>query len=124
MKGYSKHFIFALFAGTLLSACGNSGANYTPINDGPTTIGFQSDLAACQRLAKNQKQLNQEAYGAAAIGAAAGALLSAVSDDDDLAGNTLGGAAILGGTVAAENVDKKEEIVINCMKGRGHAVVG
>ncbi|SCM67674.1 hypothetical protein SAMN05421764_101421 [Donghicola eburneus] len=124
MEGYSKHFILALFAGTLLSACGDSGANYTPINDGPTTIGFQSDLAACQRLAKNQTQLTQETYGAAAIGAAAGALLSAVADDDDMVGNALGGAAILGGTVAVENQDKKEDIVINCMKGRGHAVVG
>ncbi|MEY8880688.1 glycine zipper family protein [Donghicola sp. XS_ASV15] len=125
MQGFSKHILLAIAGGVLVSACSDGGANYTPIHDGPTQIGFQSDLAACQRLAKNQTHLTQEAYGAAAIGAAAGALLTMAADDEDeIVGNALGGAAILGGTAAVEGKEKREEIVVNCMKGRGHAVVG
>ena len=124
MEGYSKHFIFALFAGTLLSACGNSGANYTPINDGPTTIGFQSDLAACQRLAKNQTQLNRQTMGKAAIGAGIGAALGSADEEGDATGGAIAGALAGGLTGVGDAREKKQSILINCMRGRGHNVVG
>lgn len=116
--------LFALPALALIAACGNSGANYRPILDGAPTAGFQADLAACQSLARSQKQLNREALGAAALGAGAGAVLGKADDD----GTALGGAvagALAGGVATAVNAnEKRQAIVVECLRGRGHRVVG
>lgn len=118
-----KHLIIlpALLA---ISACGESGASYRPIVDGPKTVGFQSDLRSCQSLARNQKQFDRETMTAAAVGAGVGAILGEVDDD----GNALGGAlagAVAGGASGAINADERRQaIVVECMRGRGHRVVG
>ena len=108
----------------LLTACANSGANYTPILDGAPTATFQSDLAACQNLARNQRQFDRETMGAAALGAGAGAVLGEVDDDGDaLAGAIVG--AVAGGAAGAVNAtERREAIVTQCLRGRGHRVVG
>ncbi len=106
------------------AACANSGANYTPILDGPQTPAYRADLAACQNLARNQKQFDQETIGAAALGAGAGAVLGEVDDE----GNALEGAivgALAGGAAGAVNAnEQRQAIVIECLRGRGHRVVG
>lgn len=75
----------------LVAACADSGANYTPILDGPPTVAFQSDLSACQALARDQGQFDQETAAAAVLGAGAGALLGAADDDADAAGGAMVG---------------------------------
>lgn len=114
-------------SGMLLSACADMGADYTPIIDGAPSAGFDADLAACQTLARDQKQLDQETMAAMTLGAGAGAVLGALDDDDEL-GTAIGGAiagALVGGAMsAAENAERREGIVVDCMRGRGHRVVG
>lgn len=107
----------------LMSACSNSGSNYTPIIDGAPQVNFQPDLAACQSLARSQRQFDQETLGATVLGAAAGAALGE-ADNDDALGGALAGALVGGGSAAVTNHDRRQQIVISCMRGRGHAVVG
>lgn len=108
----------------LLTACANSGAKYTPILDGPRTAAFQADLATCQNLARDQRQFDQETAGAAVLGAGAGAVLGAADDDGDALGGAIVGALAGGaaGTVNAKN--RREAIVVECLRGRGYRVVG
>jgi uncharacterized protein YcfJ len=107
-----------------VAACAESGANYQPVLDGPATPVYQSDLAACQTLARDQKQFDQETLGATAMGAGAGAVLGEVDDDGDALGGAVVGA-IAGGAAGAVNAsERRKAIVIECLRGRGHRVVG
>lgn len=107
-----------------IAACSNSGANYQPILDGPKDAAYQSDLASCRALANNQTQLNHEAMGQAAIGAGIGAVLGSADEEGDAVGGAIAGALAGGLSGVSEASDKKQSIVINCMRGRGHNVVG
>lgn len=116
--------IYALTLLILVAACSDSGANVQPILDGPPSAAFSSDLSACRQLARDQKQFDQETAGAAVLGAGIGALLGAADDD----GEALGGAvvgAMAGGLSGAVNAsERREAIVLECLKVRGHKVVG
>lgn len=118
----TTHLILA--GGLLLSACADSGANYTPILDGAPSAAFQSDLGECQDLARDQRQFDQETMAAAVLGAGAGAILGELSDDADALGGAVAGA-VAGGTASAVDVtQRREDIVRECLRGRGHRVVG
>ena len=107
-----------------VAACADSGANYQPVLDGQPTAAFQSDLSDCQTLARNQGQFDQETLGAAVIGAGTGAVLGEVDDEGDALGGAIVGA-LAGGAAGAGNAnERREAIVIECLRGRGHAVVG
>lgn len=108
----------------LVSACAGSGADYTPILDGPPTAAFQTDLSACQALARDQRQFDHETAGAAVLGAGAGALLGAADDDAHAAGGAIAG--VLAGGVAGAVIasERREAIIVECLRGRGHRVVG
>ncbi|MBN8291120.1 glycine zipper family protein [Rhodobacter sp. NTK016B] len=107
-----------------LGACANSGAGYSPVLDGAPTPAYHADLRACQTLARDQRQLDHETMGAALLGAGLGAVLG----DADAGGDALGGAiagAVAGGAASAVDVsDRREAMVIQCLRGRGHRVVG
>jgi len=119
-----KTTCLVLLSTAALAACADSGANYTPILDGRPTAAFQSDLAACQTLARDQRQFDQETAGAAVLGAGAGALLGAADDDADAAGGAIAGA-LAGGVAGAVNAsERREAILVECLRGRGHRVVG
>ena len=119
-----KPVYLTVFLPVLMSACADSGANYTPILDGAPTAGYASDLADCRALARNQRQFDQETAGAAVLGAGAGALLGAADEDGDAAGGAIAGA-LAGGVAGAVNAgERRQAIVIECLRGRGHAVVG
>lgn len=106
-----------------LAACAESGANYIPILDGAPMATYQADLAACQALARNQNQFNQERIAATVLGAGAGAILGEADSDDALGGAVAG--ALAGGVASTVDVkDRRESIVIECLRGRGHRVVG
>ena len=120
-----KHMIITLGAGTLLlSACADSGANYTPILDGPVTRAYQVDLAACQTLARDQRQFDRDTAGAAALGAGAGALLGAADEDGTATGGAVAGALAGGVSGLVDASERRESIVKECLRGRGHRVVG
>lgn len=117
-------FLIVIPAVLAVAACADSGANYQPILDGQPTAAFQSDLAACQTLARNQKQFDQETVGAAVLGAGAGAVLGEVDDEGDALGGAIVGA-LAGGAAGAVNAsERREAIVVECLRGRGHRVVG
>jgi uncharacterized protein YcfJ len=119
-----KPFHLSALLPVLLAACADSGANYTPILDGAPSAAFQSDLSACRALARNQRQFDQETAGAAVLGAGAGALLGAADENGDAVGGAIAGA-FAGGVAGAVNAsERREAIVIECLRGRGHRVVG
>ncbi|MGH1575770.1 glycine zipper family protein [Planktotalea sp.] len=107
-----------------LAACADSGANYQPILDGAPTAAYQSDLAACQSLARNQNQFDQETVGAAVLGAGTGAILGKVDEDGDALGGAIVGALVGGAAGAGNASERRESIVIECLRGRGYRVVG
>lgn len=110
----------AAIAVLFVSAC----ADYTPILDGPESADYQNDLVACQSLAANQEHFNQEALGAAVAG---GLLAAAVADHDGSATaveGLIGGALVAYVMAQIDAVEEKEDIVVACMQGRGHRVVG
>ncbi len=104
-----------------VAACSDSGANYRPILDGAPTPEYEADLAACQALARDQ--FEHETLGATVLGAGAGAVLGE-ADSGDAAGGAIAGA-VAGGVASAVDVsERRHSIVIECLRGRGHRVVG
>lgn len=110
----------------VLTACGETGADYVPVVDGARGVNFESDLRACQTVAQQKPLYNDEAREDALIGAGLGALLALGEGD---AAEAVVAAAAIGGVAGAgagalENHDDRADIVIECMQGRGHNVVG
>jgi uncharacterized protein YcfJ len=120
----TRLFLPALATLALFAACDDTGARYTPILDGAPTEAYRTDLAACQALARNQRQFDQETAAAAVLGAGIGVVLGAVSDEADAAGGAIAGALAGGTSVAVETSERREAIVVECLRGRGHRVVG
>ena len=107
-----------------LSACADMGATYKPILDGAPSASFQTDLQACQSLARAQHSLDQDTAASAAMGGALGAAVAA-HDGGGTALEGLAGGALIGFVQGvSKSKDKREAIVQDCMKGRGHHVVG
>lgn len=124
MRGLKSFSILALFFG--VSACANSGANYKPVIDGPVGASYQNDLAECQALAASGATIDGKTAGSAAIGAGVGAASSVLWNGNS---SELGEAAAVGALAgitssAIEKNAQRESIVKNCVRGRGHNVVG
>lgn len=115
----------SLIVTSLLSGCANTAADYEPLVDGPKDALFYDDLADCKQLAEQREYLNGDTKSEALLGAGIGALAGAVGGDggDILAGAVVGGALSAGGR-AWETRDERKGIVVECMLGRGHRVVG
>lgn len=123
-----------LVAALGLSACANTGADYTPIVDGPYSSSFSTDLDACQKVAEHRSYTNgdvqsEAAFGAVSTGLVTG-LITGIGEGDvgaGIAGALIGGA--IGGVAAGvgqswDTSGERKTIVVSCMKGRGHNVVG
>ncbi len=112
--------------GLVLSGCANTASGYRPIVDGYQDEVYHADLADCQALAKTKRYDNGETKTAALAGAVLGGAVGAIEDDSvegAIAGVLLGGLIGAAGGAADTRTDRKD-IVIRCMDGRGHAVVG
>jgi hypothetical protein len=119
-----KPVFLVLLSSAALTACADSGANTTPILDGQPSAAFHSDLAAYQTLARDQRRFDRDTAGAAVLGAGDGAVLWAAGEDADAAGGAIAGA-LAGGVAAAANAsERREAMVMECLRGRGHPVVG
>jgi len=113
-------------AGLMLNGCANTGSGYRPIVDGYEDDAYHADLADCQSLAKTKGSRDGDTKVSALAGAVVGGAFGAL-EDESLEGALLG--ALLGGLVggagaAAETQEDQKSIVIQCMYGRGHPVVG
>lgn len=126
----SRHLTaIALGVGALtLSACASGGAAYRPIVDGPTDGTYMADLSDCRGVAEKREYVNSDTKTGAAIGAGLGGLIGLADADDanveDFIGGAIVGALFGGGEAALETRDQRKSIVMNCMAGRGHRVVG
>lgn len=108
----------------MLTGCANTSSQYTPIVDGQKNANFERDLAACQQLSEQRGYLNDDTKSNAIVGAALGALAGADGNTGDIIGGTLVGAAVGAGGRAWDTREERKEIIISCMKQRGHKAVG
>lgn len=112
-----------------LAGCGSTGANYRPIVDGPTGYAYSRDLGQCRQVAERKSYVNDDAKLKAVAGAVLGGLIGAASADKGDAGEGAVAGAVVGGLIgtgdgASEAHKDRKKIVIRCMRGRGHNVVG
>lgn len=118
----------SIIGGLALAGCANTGAKYEPIADGPVSVTYAADLESCQQLATDRGYINADTKTNAMIGAGLGALAGIADDDvNDTEGAIAGavvGAIAGGGAGMVETREQRRQIVIDCMKGRGHPVVG
>ncbi len=111
-----------------MTAC--SDTPYEPIVDGRSTPEYQRDLAECRNLSLQRQKDNSVGNEGAIAGAVAGGLIGLL--DGGSVGDVVGGAAIggafgkLSGDSEAEETleGQRNQIVFNCLRGRGHKVVG
>ena len=122
--GMKKRHFLGLCPFATLFACADIGASYQPIVDGPPSAFFQSDLQACQSLARKQHQLDHDTMGSAVAGGLVGAAIAAHVEGGTALEGLVGGALVGLVSGASKSKQKREMIVVDCMKGRGHAVVG
>ncbi len=130
--------IVALTTSALLVGCATNpnavgsgyGAGYTPVIDGPQDSKYWTDLNECRTLASQvQRNRESEAAGQAVAGALAGALVGGMLGSRGYRNQTAafgakagalgGGAEGLGGALQGG-----KQVIVNCMIGRGHKVLG
>ena len=114
-----------LVTAQIISGCANTAAGYRPLVDGMRAKNFEMDLFACQELATERSYLNDDVKSEALLGSGIGSLIGAAGEglDGAIVGAILGGVA---GTAsrAWETREERKKVVIECMKQRGHKVVG
>lgn len=109
------------------AACAKAPVDRPLTVDGPRAIGFQDDLAVCRNLAlsHDDPELNKGIAGSTAIGAVVGGL--GADNGGELEGALIGAA--VGGLVGAAEKNEtikgeQRQVLIRCMQGRGHRVIG
>jgi len=110
-----------------LSACAGGGAAYEPIVDSPRDAKFQQDLSECQMLAEQKRYNNSDVRTGTAVGAGLGGISGVLHRGDDLENGLIGaavGAVYGGGGAALGTRTQRKNIVMRCMSGRGHRVLG
>ena len=108
-------------ASVLLAGCASRG----PIVDtqGVNAAQYQQDLAQCEQYA-DQVGVGRSAAGGALGGAAIGALIGSIFGNSDTAKRTGGAGAVVGGAKgAAKGAQEKDQVVKNCLRGRGYRVL-
>lgn len=124
-----KNGIGILLVGSTLAACAETGASYRPVidpvNTPPDIVARQeSDLAECHKLAEQRSYADGQVATKAAAGAAVGAVVGLLSNGlkGAATGAAVGGAA--GGGVGAVDIhQRRQQIVIKCMRARGHNII-
>lgn len=133
----------ALASAVALTACAGGGINHEPIIDGPYTQTYAMDVAQCRQIADGRGYDNADVRTAAALGAGLGALAGLIGggrsyhhhwrghgrrDNADKTEDVLLGAAIGaatgGGAQALKTREQRRQILLNCLAGRGHRVLG
>ncbi|AFU98205.1 glycine zipper family protein [Simiduia agarivorans] len=115
-----KHLLVFIFALTL-TAC----ARNKPIVDtkGIDPVAYEQDLAECQQYAA-QVDTGGKAAGGAVAGAVVGGAMGAVINGSKGA-RTGAGVGAIGSTAkgAARGAREQQQVVKNCLRGRGYKVL-
>jgi len=112
---------------TLLAvlATGCATQSFQPRIDHSTsrnTGNYHQDLAECQQIASNDHGGNT--VSSAGIGALVGALIGAALGDSRLAAQGAAvGAVSAGSSGLARSVGEENQMISNCMRGRGYSVL-
>ncbi|MBB1489639.1 glycine zipper family protein [Oceanospirillum sediminis] len=119
------HTVMSLIIAAVITGCGATASSYEPIVDGPKNPRYHNDLEACSSLAEQRSYTNDDVKSEALLGAGIGALFGALEDGGKgaVAGAVIGGATG-GGSRAWDTRNEQKQIVIQCMRNRGHNVVG
>lgn len=121
---------FALLALPLfaVTACSGTGAQHQPVLSAAAGPAYEKDLAQCRALAKSQGLWNPETRTQAALGAAIGALAGLADDSVDNAEGAIAGAVVgaAAGTAAgaADMRHTRKDVLVECLRDRGHPVAG
>ncbi|WP_170456500.1 glycine zipper family protein [Ruegeria arenilitoris] len=110
------------------AACSGTGAQHQPVLSAEPGPAYAADLDQCRTLAKSQDLWNPETRTQALIGAGIGALAGISDDTVGNAEGAIAGAAVgsAAGAVAgaAEMRNTRRDILIECLRQRGHPVAG
>lgn len=118
----------ALPLALITAACSGTGAQHEPVLSAEPGPAYAQDLDQCRALAKSQNLWNPETRSQALIGAGIGALAGVADDTVGNAEGALAGAAV--GTAAgaaagaADMRNTRRDILIECLRDRGHPVAG
>lgn len=102
------------------------GCAHDPIVDmhGVDRGQYQQDLGECRQYAA-QVNTARESATRGAIGAAVGGVLGAIVGDHRTAQKVGGVGAVSGAAKGAERAEqRKNRVLMNCLKGRGYKVLG
>jgi uncharacterized protein YcfJ len=119
MRHTAKIALLAL----ILTGCAAAPMKYEPIVDRPSE-NYQADLSDCRALAEKSHPAG-DAVGGAVLGTVAGGLLGAAIGGRSGAafGAKIGaGEVLIGG--AAHGLILQKTVVMSCLIGRGHRVIG
>lgn len=115
----NKFFLLPIFS-VIVASC----AQYQPIIDtnGVDMVKYQQDKAECEAYAS---QVQDNTLRNALIGGAVGAALGAVTGDNS---NAVGTASAIGGlagagTGKAKQLSEREQVLTNCLYGRGYNIL-
>ncbi|MGH8495177.1 MAG: glycine zipper family protein [Gammaproteobacteria bacterium] len=116
-----KYSALLLMALLLAAGC----ARDRPIVDtkGVNPVAYRQDLAECQNYAR-QVETGRQVAGGVAAGAVVGGLFGAAVGDSDTAKRGAGAGSVAGGARGAGHAaHEKEQVVRNCLRGRGYRVL-
>lgn len=119
--------IMCVAAVLFISACAGPGAGSRQFiidSRGVDQNRYQADLADCQRYAQQVPGVGTQAAAGAIAGAAAGALLSRLIGRDVARGPSARvGAATGAASGAVRGVEQEQQVVRQCLRGRGYSVL-
>ncbi|MGV6803516.1 MAG: glycine zipper family protein [Ruegeria sp.] len=126
---FKEHFtLAALPLAMITAACSGTGAQHQPVLSAEPGPAYSADLEQCRALAKSQGLWNPETRTQTLIGAGVGAMAGMADDVTGTAEGALAGAAVgsAAGAVAgaADMRNTRRDILIECLRDRGHPVAG
>lgn len=121
MKPSIKQTTLVAVLALMLGACASSG----PIVDtqGVDMSRYDQDLAQCETYA-GKVNTGERAGKSAAAGGVLGAIFGAIVGNSSTVGKGAGVGAVAGGARGAASGEReKDQVVKNCLRGRGYKVL-
>ncbi len=117
----SSHLLVSLIFVAFISGCASN--QYVVDTKGVDMEQYQMDLEECKAY-RSQLNTGKTVGKSAAFGAVMGAAIGAALGDSDSAARLAGATAVQGGAGAALEGDRsKDDIVKNCLQGRGYRIL-
>lgn len=106
-----------------LAGCRNTGSNPIVDMQGVNVAQYNRDLADCRSYA-DQVEAGREVARGAAAGAVVGGAIGAIAGNSDTAERGAGVGAVAGAARGARDASReREQVIRNCLRGRGYRVL-